>query len=262
MDEVEHRPRTPRPATPHEEESERLRAKEVQRGFLQTAPEVPGFLFATRFEACADVSGDFYEFIRLPDGRIGFAQGDVSGHGMHAALIMSMAKKTLAIYAEAGGTPSETLARVNESLVNDLGGKIFISMVYAILDPDEHIITLARAGHNPVIRYNTKTNALAELKPKGMVVGMKAGGIFRNSLEEQTISVESGDVFVVYTDGITETMNRQQVEYGVELLTEVVRKYATEGPERLINYIMDSVRQFRGGGSPTDDATILVLAVD
>jgi sigma-B regulation protein RsbU (phosphoserine phosphatase) len=95
-----------------------------------------------------------------------------------------------------------------------------------------------------------------------MVVGMKAGAIFSSSIEEQVVSLDSGDLFLIYTDGITETMNRQQVEYGVELLNEVVRKNAPSGPDMLLNRIMDSVRQFRGGGSSTDDSTLLALAVD
>jgi serine phosphatase RsbU (regulator of sigma subunit) len=86
--------------------------------------------------------------------------------------------------------------------------------------------------------------------------------IFRSSIEEHVTQVESGDVFIVYTDGITETMNRQQVEYGVELLCEVVKKHATAGPTVLIERIMDSVRQFRGGTTASDDATILVLAAE
>lgn len=262
MDDVEKVPAPVDDQAAKHHDSERLRAVAVQAGFLQIAPQVPGFRFATRFEACADVTGDFYEFIRLPDGRIGFAQGDVSGHGMQAALVMSMAKKTVAIYASAGDGPRETLTKVNDNLVDDLGGKLFISMIYGILDPSKHTITWARAGHNPVIRFNTRTGVLTEIKPKGMVVGMKAGATFSSSLEEQAIAVESGDLLLIYTDGITETMNRQQVEYGVELLKEVVRKHAKNGPDALVNVIMDSVRQFRGGGSSTDDSTLLALAVD
>jgi len=245
-----------------ETDSERIKAKAVQQGFLQGAPLVPGFRFATCFEACSDVSGDFYEFIRLADGRVGFAQGDVSGHGIHAALVMSMAKKTLSIYAGAGHGPAETLTRVNDSLVDDLGGRIFVSVSYAILDPDQRTITWARAGHNPVIRFNWRSGAASEIKPRGMVVGMKKGAIFRSSVAEEITPVEAGDVFVVYTDGITEAMNRQQAEYGVDTLHEVVRRHAEAGPEALVVRIMESVRQFRGGLGPTDDCTLLVLAVD
>ncbi|MBA3847548.1 MAG: serine/threonine-protein phosphatase [Planctomycetes bacterium] len=259
MDEVE----STQEGTPSQgHDTDRMRARDVQKGMLTDAPVIEGFGFATRFEACHDISGDFYEFISLPDGRIGFAQGDVSGHGMHAGLIMSMAKKTLAIFAEAGNSPTDTLSKVNDSLASDLGGKIFISMVYAILDPHDRTITWGRAGHNPIIRFNINTGTLTEIKPKGMVVGMKAGQLFRRASENEVTQVDSGDVFLIYTDGITETMNRQQVEFGTDLLNEVIRKHAAAGPELLLDRIMESVRQFRGGTSVEDDLTLLVLAVE
>jgi phosphoserine phosphatase RsbU/P len=258
MDEVEE----DREQDDRHRDTDRVRARDVQKGLMQDAPKLDGFTFATRFEACHDVSGDFYEFIRLQDGRIGFAQGDVSGHGLQAGLIMSMAKKTLAIYAGLGGGPADVLARTNDALVDDLGGKSFVSMCYAILDPDSRTITWARAGHSPTIRFNVKSRALEEIKPKGMVVGMKKGPLFRKSMEEHVTEVASGDVFLVYTDGITECMNRQQSEYGLELLFEVVRKHASAGADQLLERIMESVRQFRGGTVASDDSTLLALVVD
>ena len=112
---------------------------------LADAPELPGWRFATRFAACAEVSGDFYEFIKLDDGRVGFAIGDVSGHGVQAGLIMSMAKKTLEIFAATGLGPADCLARVNEAIARDLGGKMFVSMCYGVLDPAAGELTLAPA---------------------------------------------------------------------------------------------------------------------
>jgi len=243
-------------------DSDRAKARDVQVGLLGKIPELPGYRFAARFEACDDVSGDFYEFISLPDGRLGFAQGDVSGHGMQAGLIMSMAKKTLSIYAASGLSPAPILTQVNDSLVDDLGGRIFISMTYAILDPGLGQITWARAGHNPTLRYNVHTGDIEEIRPKGMVVGMKKGAIFQNALEEAVTQVRAGDVFLIYTDGINETMNRQNEEFGLELLIEVVRKHSAAGPDILLDRIMDSVRQFRGGSTASDDSTLLALCVD
>ncbi len=244
------------------QDSDRAKARDVQVGLLAKIPSLPGYRFAARFEACEDVSGDFYEFISLADGRLGFAQGDVSGHGMQAGLIMSMAKKTLSIYAASGQSPAPILTQVNDSLVDDLGGRIFISMTYAILDPSLGQITWARAGHNPTLRYNLHTGDIEEIRPKGMVVGMKKGAIFQNALEEAVTQVRSGDVFLVYTDGINETMNRQNEEFGLELLIEVVRKHSAAGPDVLLDRIMDSVRQFRGGSTASDDSTLLALCVD
>jgi phosphoserine phosphatase RsbU/P len=103
---------------------------------------------------------------------------------------------------------------------------------------------------------------LKRIKPKGMVVGMKAGQVFAKSIADETTTVESGDLFIIYTDGITETMNRQQLEYGTDLLKEVVQKHAQGGVEVVLERIMDSVRQFRGGTVADDDLTLLALAVD
>jgi hypothetical protein len=262
MDDVEDVNKKASQDTANRLDTERVKARAVQKNLMADVPSIPGYSFATRFEACHDISGDFYEFMELPDGRIGFAQGDVSGHGMHAGLIMSMAKKTLEIFAQAGKGPAETLSKVNDALVDDLGGTIFISMTYAILDPGMGSITWARAGHSPAVHYNLHSGEIAEIKGKGMVVGMKKGELFRKSLEEVVTPVRTGDIFLVYTDGVTETMNRQQEEYGLDLLFEVVRKHAGSGPDVLLDRIMDSIRQFRGGSTADDDTTLLAMAVD
>jgi hypothetical protein len=247
---------------PAGERTDMIKARAVQAGLMQKPPEVAGFKFAASFEACTDISGDFYQYIRLPDGRIGFAMGDVSGHGVQAGLIMSMAKKTFEIYASMGLSPADTLARVNDAIARDLGGKLFISMVYALLDPTERKITWARAGHTPSLRYNPDDDQVEEIKPPGMVVGMKTGQMFRASLQEQVTTVRSGDVLLLYTDGITETMNLQQEEFDTERLIEVMRRFGHEGADVLVSRIMEIIRHFRGPQPPADDATLLVLTVD
>lgn len=242
--------------------TEMLRARDVQQGMLREAPAIPGFSFGTRFEAASAVSGDFYEFIQLLDGRIGFAQGDVSGHGMQAGLIMSMAKKVLAIYARQGQDPREVLASVNDTLSEDLGGKMFVTAVYAILDPAERSITWARAGHDPVLHFNRHDRQIKSIKPNGMVLGMRAGKLFRGSITQETTTVRSGDIFLIYTDGLTETMNRQGEEYGTDRLQEVLLQHGDLDLDHLLDRITDSVRSFRGGGEVQDDITLLALAVD
>jgi sigma-B regulation protein RsbU (phosphoserine phosphatase) len=247
---------------PPSERTDMIKARAVQQGLMQKVPEIPGYHFAVSFEACSDISGDFYQFVRLPDGRHGFALGDVSGHGVHAGLIMSMAKKTFEIYASTGLSPAETLSKVNDALARDLGGKFFISMVYALLDPTERTLTWARAGHNPSLRYNPAEHEVEEIKPPGMVVGMKSGPIFRQSIQEQVTHLKSGDLILLYTDGVTETMNLQQEEFDNERLYDVMRKFAGDGPEKLIDRLMEILRHFRGPQPPADDSTLLALTVD
>ncbi len=250
----------PSEAAPH---TGLIRARHVQQGMLNDCPRIPGYTFATRFEPAGELSGDFYEFITLSDGRIGFAQGDVSGHGMDAALIMSMAKKVFSIYAhQEQESPAKVLSAVNDALVDDLGGRKFISMTYAILDPQNRTLRWARAGHNPTICYNIHTKELTEIQPPGMVVGMKGGSLFANLIKEEETQIRSGDVFVVYTDGITETMNRQKEEYDIERLNILITDHADKGLDQLFDRILDSVRQFRGGSPTEDDMTLLGLSVE
>jgi len=244
------------------ERTDVIHARTLQENMFSDAPVMPGFRFAARAEACDEITGDFYEFIKLADGRMGFAVGDVSGHGVQAGLVMSMARKTLEIYASSGFGPAETIAKVNDSLARDLGGKLFISMMYGIIDPQHRTITWARAGHTPVIRFNPRTGTLAEIKPKGMVVGMKSGFFFRQSLEEESTRVESGDVFVLYTDGLIEAMNLKNEEFGIERLIEIVQRCAEYGPDSLIDQVLSRIRHFRGSQPVNDDQTLLVLCVD
>jgi serine phosphatase RsbU (regulator of sigma subunit) len=249
------------PAQPHLERSDLMRARDLQQKMLAEAPEIPGYVFATRYEPCDHVSGDFFSFIRLLDGRFGFAIGDVSGHGMQAGLVMSMAKKTLEIYGELIGDPAEVLAKVNDALAGDLGGKMFVSMTYAILSPSERTIRWVRAGHNPTLATNAKTREVVEIKPPGMVVGMKGGQIFRDSLQVETTHLNSGDTFLLYTDGVTEMTNAQGEEFDTARLREVMDRCAADGPDALLTQVMDRIRHFRGSQPIGDDVTLLALAV-
>lgn len=246
---------------PHLERTDLMRARDLQQKMLAEAPEIPGYVFATRYEPCDHVSGDFFSFIRLLDGRVGFAIGDVSGHGMQAGLVMSMAKKTLEIYGELIGDPAEVLAKVNDALAGDLGGKMFVSMTYAILSPAERTIRWVRAGHNPTLATNAKTHEVVEIKPPGMVVGMKGGQIFRDSLQVETTHLNPGDTFLLYTDGVTEMTNAQGEEFETARLREVMDRHAADGPEALLTQVMDRIRHFRGSQPIGDDVTLLALAV-
>ncbi len=245
-------------------------AQKVQQNMLKDAPSVHGFQFSTRYESCDEISGDFYEFIKLPDDKIGFAQGDVSGHGVAsslfaavlACLVMSMAKKVLSMNARKGHSPAEVLASVNEELMQDLNGKTFISMAYGILDIQKRQIVWARAGHNPSIFFNVHTKEMMSLKPPGMVAGVRDSFLFKNSLREEVLQLNSGDIFLMYTDGLVETNNRQGEPYRQERLEEVVKIHGNQNLESLLDRIMDSARGYRGGASIADDITLLALKVD
>jgi phosphoserine phosphatase RsbU/P len=131
-----------------------------------------------------------------------------------------------------------------------------------VLDPATRTITWSRAGHNPSLRFNRSTGQVSEIRPRGMVVGMKSGQIFRDSLEEETTHLESGDVLLLYTDGITETMNLQNEEFGPERLSQILIQFADQGPDVVLEQIMERMRHFRGPRPAADDATMVALLVE
>lgn len=248
---------------PAAEPGEVTRARQLQESILGSLPDIPGYRFAAHYEACSGLSGDFYTCIALPDGDIGLALGDVSGHGVEAGLVMSMAKKSLEIFARqaAGLAPADTLAKVNDSLTDDLGGKLFVSLVYGVLSPQRRTITWARAGHPPVLRCTMADRTVSEIKPRGMVLGMKAGTVFRQSLDDEVTRIAPGDLFLLYTDGITETANLQGEEFGAERLAEVVRQNVDRDPDTLVAQLVERLRHFRGPRPPADDATLLAFQI-
>lgn len=238
------------------------RARAVQLALMRDAPVVPGYRFATRYESCTEISGDFNQFVAIAEGRIGFAQGDVSGHGVQAGLIMAMANKILELYAAQGLGAKEVVAKVNEALSKDLDGRMFITMTYAELDAATRRVRWVRAGHNPTLLHRRASGRTERLLPKGMMVGAPNAGLFRQVLAEETTALEPGDTFVLFTDGLTEAMDTQDEEFGDERLVAIIERHAAEGPEALVGRIFAELETFMAGRPMADDASLIVLAVD
>jgi sigma-B regulation protein RsbU (phosphoserine phosphatase) len=140
---------------------------------------------------------------------------------------------------------------------------MFVSLTYGILSPAERVVRWVRAGHNPTLRV-TIDGKVSEIQPSGMVLGMKAGQGFRDTLEVESTQVAPGDLFLLYTDGITEATNAQGEEFGIERLGEVLAlcRRGSPDPEKLVVEVMDRVRHFRGSTPIADDFTLLALAVE
>jgi len=238
------------------------RARAVQLALMRDAPAVAGYRFATRYESCTEISGDFNQFITLGNGKVGFAQGDVSGHGVQAGLIMAMANKILELYAAQNLGTKEVVAKVNDALARDLGGRMFITMTYAELDPATRQVRWVRAGHNPTLLHRHASGRTERLLPKGMMVGTPNIGIFRQILVEETTQLEPGDTFLLFTDGLTEAMDAHDEEFGDDRLSDVIARHATAGPQILIDRIFAELETFRQGRPMADDASLIVLGVD
>jgi sigma-B regulation protein RsbU (phosphoserine phosphatase) len=237
-------------------------ARTVQMSFLpKVNPKVVELDIASRCAPALEVGGDYYDFIDAGNKRLGVVVGDVSGKGTQAAFFMTLTKGFVHALAEVSVSPSAVLTRVNKLFYENVERGVFISMVYGIFDTAEHVLTIARAGHNPVIMQKTKADQVQVVNPMGLALGLDAGETFARSIQEVAIPFQSGDLFVFYTDGFPEAMNKTLEEFGEERLCQTVQKLAHHSAAEIMDGIFAEMKQFVGKAAQHDDMTIVVVKV-
>jgi sigma-B regulation protein RsbU (phosphoserine phosphatase) len=226
-----------------------LEARTIQQALLpRSSPYIPGFAVSGLCVPVGAVGGDWYDFIPLPDGCWGLVLADVSGKGTAAALLMAATRGVLRSLAEASCTPSEALQRVNRLLVEDLPPARFVTMVYAVLDPEKRTLTLASAGHlQPLLIHGGEARFLHT--EVGLPLGVALG-----EYSEAEIQLEPGCRVVFYSDGITEATNPDEEEYGELRLKEHLLQ-----PDSCGESLLADVRSFVNGFGLRDDATVITV---
>lgn len=224
-------------------------------------PRLPGYDIAAICTPSKDVGGDLYDFINLPDGRLGIVVADVSGKGVPAALYMTLTKGLLASVAEEQSDPGNILREVNRHLYEACRKKVFVTLFLGVLDPTTRTLTYARAGHNPTVWRSPLRNATELLRPAGMGLGLNQGKIFNATLKVATLQLAADDALFFYSDGITEAMNAKQEEYGEERLMAVAEQTDKLPASAALNAIMADVKEFLGSIAPQDDQTLVVVKV-
>jgi serine phosphatase RsbU (regulator of sigma subunit) len=222
-------------------------------------PKPPGYEINTFYQACTEVGGDFYDFIDLPENRTGVVMGDVSGHGLEAALVMGMAKKAINVRAKSGADPRTTMIQANGDICPDLERNTFVTVFYGILDAVGHTMTFARAGHNFALVYRAAGRDVEVLQSGGMSVGITTGPLFGKALTAVTTALEPGDVFMQYTDGLVEAMNAQGDEFGMAQFADTLRAYGHLATGIAVTRLMEDVQRFMAGHPQQDDICIVVV---
>ena len=245
---------------PKQKTDEFEEARHIQQRLLPEPPRLPGLTCATRFEPFHEVSGDFYDFFTFPDGRLGVVQGDVSGHGVAAGMVMAMAKQTIRLLASTGSSPGRVLIEANRWLFGAMAGK-FVSCTYLTIDPAKGELRLARAGHPPLILVNAATGTHELLAPKGIALGIRDGAAFASGSDELRRGLRPGDLLVQATDGILEAKDRLGEEMGIDRVVDVVTQHAPAGPAAVVNRILDSARHFQGSAKLDDDAMVVAVGI-
>lgn len=246
-------------------ERERLKAhfevaRRAQESLLPpTPPNIPDFEIAATCLPSREVGGDLYDFISLPDGRIVLVVADVSGKGVSAALYMSLTKGLLISLTRRITDSGEILRAINQHLYATCRRRVFVTMFLAILDPKNGELIFARAGHNPTIYLKAVHGQTSLLESRGIGLGLSPGHVFAPLLAVRRITLGPGDVVVLYSDGITEAMNRQKEEYGLDRLRRTVESSANMEAEAIRDKILNDVTSFLNAEPPQDDQTLVVL---
>jgi phosphoserine phosphatase RsbU/P len=255
-------------------ERERLQAefsvarKAQLRMLPEAPPSAPGIAISAVCNPSKEVGGDLYDFLALPEGKIGVVIADVSGKGVPASLYMTLTKGLLDSVSEHKADPGEILREVNRHLYDVCRRKTFVTVFLGVIDPLRKTLSFARAGHNPTIlhRGGRKGGDASErktwmLKSPGMGMGLNQGGVFNHSLKVETILLEPGDKLFFYSDGITEAMNEKRDEYGEERLMAMAERTNGMSAEQSRDAVMANVAEFLGKIHPQDDQTLVVVQI-
>lgn len=248
-------------------ERERLKAEfevaaRAQQHMLPDAPPaLPGIRFAAVCIPSKEVGGDLYDFLDLPNGKVGVVVADVSGKGVPASLYMTLTKGLLDSISEEKTDPGEILREANRHLYDTCKRKMFVTLFLGVIDPAARTMTYARAGHNPTIFRRASEQSTDMLKSRGMGLGLNNGKLFDQSLKVESLNLIPGDKLFFYSDGITEAMNRKNEEYGEERLMAVAAATDQMTAVEARDAVLTNVTAFLGGNPPQDDQTLVVVEI-
>lgn len=230
-------------------------AKEIQQSFLPVCPSaLPGMLMTCCCVPTAHVGGDYYDFFSLEAGVVDAVIADVTGHSIGSSLLMTMTRSVLHAKVSASRTPGNLLSVVNDLLYNDLSrAELLLSMFYVRLDPKNRTLAYSNAGHNHPLLYRSGEGAFMELDTDGLLMGFKTDVSF----EEKVTGVDTGDILMLYTDGVTEAENADGELFGTERLCKVIAEHSERHPKDIMAEIFNKLSGF----TLSDDVAMIIFKI-
>jgi serine phosphatase RsbU (regulator of sigma subunit) len=229
-------------------------ARLIQQQFLpHELPDLPGWDVAAYYKPARAVGGDFYDFIELPDGQIGIVVGDVTDKGVPAALVMATTHSILRAEAPRLVSPKAVLTRANELLVAEMPPNMFVTCLYAVLDPPTGLLRYANAGHN--LPYVRSDGGVGELRATGMPLGLLPGMPY----DEREATLGPGDLMLLHSDGLAEAHGAEREMFG---FPRVIKLMGEErgGGQAVIDLLLNELGSFTGQGwDQEDDITLVTL---
>jgi hypothetical protein len=220
-------------------------------------PEIEGFEVELFTRSATPLSGDFHDFVRLPDGRRAILVGDVSGAGVDRGVLMGVARKTLAIRLRETADPLEALAKANDDLCAELDGESYVSAVVAILDGPRRELTLARAGHPAP--FLVRPGGIERLESPGPVLGFVPTASFDQGVEPRLLRLSAGDLLLLHTDGFEDLRGADGRRFGADRIAEALTGQSGQSAATALGALVLEARRFAGPQAPSEDATAIFL---
>jgi phosphoserine phosphatase RsbU/P len=233
-------------------------AQEVQAGLLPThAPHVAGYSMAGRCIPTFEIGGDCFDYIPLPDGRLGVVVADVSGKGIPAALVMASFRTLVRTHAHSSVHPADLAAVTNRLLPEHISRASFVTAFYGVLDPATGRFAYVNCGHNPPLLVRADGTS-EELTCGGVPLGAFSDATYRDS----SVQLDRGDVLAIYTDGVVENDDDEFGDFGTARLTEVITRHRGRAPQEILETVVAETKQYHGISTYPDDFTLLVIKRD
>ena len=234
-------------------EQEMRIAAEIQQALLPKAARAGSYFRAAAASLpCRSIGGDFYDYVEMGNGALGFALGDVAGKGPPAALLSAMMQGIFAAQAATSDEPSQTIARVNLALCRRGIESRFVTLMYGVLDGDGQMV-YCNAGHNPPLIISSA--GVRRLECGGPIVGLFETATY----EQEHLRLSPGDWLIIFSDGISEAMSATGDEYGESRIIDCIQRNKTLDPSHLLDALFTDVREFARGAPQSDDITGMVL---
>ena len=239
-------------------ESELELSQVVQRGLLpQSAPRIPGLAVAAFSRPAQIVSGDYFDFVEFSDGDHGIVLADVSGHGVSAGMLVSSLQTAFQTLAPTSTSPLDVLERINHLYAHNIKFTTFVTMFFGKFEPSTRKFRYANAGHTSAYLQRAGGRDVIMLHPTGPAIGLMEGFVVRS----EEVQLNEGDALLLYTDGATEAINNEGMQYGLDNLARVIDTDRLLAPEQLIRKVVEDITTFTNGSQLADDLTLIAARV-
>jgi len=233
-------------------------ARSIQTSFLpEKMPEIPGYDLSAIMIPAMEVGGDFYDIVPVSDGRWAFVIADVSGKGVSAALFMAMSRTLIRAGLEGASDTSGALCTANQLIARSAPSSMFVTMFSAILDPGKLTLACTNAGHNPPLVVREDNGEAVFLQEHGVAMGVLPD----MDATTENVQLKPGDLFILYTDGVTEAFDAGYTAFGEDRLIRVAQECRALSADVIRDRIIAAIREFTGTAPQSDDITLVVIRV-